>query len=105
VNHIIYLTPAKYHKAGSLITKFANHYSVEYNETIILTSSTAEFDAARYLMSNDLAKESDTLTTYVNGKKSMIGNIKWFAEHTVEDSEKISAHFTKWEPLPDMFKY
>jgi hypothetical protein len=98
MEHNIYLKSARY-KDKNGMSHFHNHYTAEYNGKIIVTSDVAEHAAARYLMNNDLAKEDDMLVTYVEGKRSLTGSIKWFAEHTVQENEKISARTVKWRPF------
>jgi hypothetical protein len=99
MEHKIYLTLARYKdKAG--LSRLINHYHAEYDGKRILTSDVASFDAARYLLNNNLAKEDDTLITYADGKPLMTGSIKWFAEHTVQENEKVGPRFAKWRPFP-----
>jgi hypothetical protein len=98
MEHKVYLTLARY-KDKNGVTRHINSYHAEYNGERILTSDVAEYDIARYLLNNNIAKPDDILLTYNNGQPSMRGSIKWYAEHTIEESDKVSPRTVKWKPF------
>jgi hypothetical protein len=98
MEHHVFLTSATY-KDKNGMTRDPNHYNAEYNRQFILKSDVVEFDTARYLLNNNLAKDDDILITYVDGKRSLTATIKWFAEHTIEEGKRVSSRFIKWRPF------
>jgi hypothetical protein len=62
-----------------------------------------EHGAARWLLANGKAQRTDTLRTIHGGMPSMRGNMGWFADHTVSesDSQGGTPRFVKWKPMPE----
>lgn len=66
-----------------------------------------EHSAARWLLAEGKAARGDTLRTrrLIDGEEtpSMRGSVGWFADHTVQESDKASGapRFVKYVPMPE----
>ena len=62
-----------------------------------------ECSAARWLLEHGKATRKDTLRTIHGGTPSMRGNVGWFADRTVSesDSQGGTPRFVKWRPMPE----
>ena len=96
--HRIEISSARRRSGSGGWTGHGSSYA-EYQGERIGEFRVPECDAARWLLANGKAVETDTLVTTRNGRPAMTGAVGWLADHTVTENEKVSPRFAKWRPF------
>jgi hypothetical protein len=79
-----------------------NKYFVNFRGETIGEFRCPMCESSRWLLANGLAAESDSITSYRDGRPSMSGRVGVMAKLTVTENRKVGPVWAAWKPFPDV---